>query len=224
MISSLKTFLLCLVLSSFGADAFVLVPLKGQCHPKNALATRSYGLNSPRKQTSQCNLMSSSRSQPAVVNGKPDAPSEEANGPKKLASKASSRRKRIFTEDSEDESYLGVYNGMPDECSIDAAQLDEDVSLLVEEMGEAVDLSRENARMDSLNSYIVVSVLTATASFSTVETLDLTQAGFDLALIHYGAIVMSVLSSLTGIYATVVFSLCSAVSWIRINAGMCFVE
>jgi hypothetical protein len=89
----------------------------------------------------------------------------------------------------------------------------EDYATLVEEMAESIDLTRENAKLDSLNSYLLVSCLTATASFDIVKDLQLEDlAAADVRIIHSLAIVTASLGTLAGIYATVVFSLCSTVS------------
>jgi hypothetical protein len=101
-------------------------------------------------------------------------------------------------------------NNNEDECDI--PDRDEDFRILVEEMAESIDLTREMARMDSFNNYIIVSCLTATASYSTIKSVELTEFSLDMKILYYSAIFLSAMASLSGIHATVIFSLCGAVS------------
>jgi hypothetical protein len=98
-----------------------------------------------------------------------------------------------------------------EECTAEDYATD-NLNILVEEVAESVDLSREITRLDSLNSYTIVSCLTATASFSTIESLSLSDPALDVKILHSATIMVSSLAAFSGIYSTVVFSLCSAVS------------
>ncbi len=99
------------------------------------------------------------------------------------------------------------------ECEIPFDDHNEDYATLVEEMAESIDLTRENARLDSLDSYLLVSCLTATSLFATVRGLKVEDfATVDVRIIHSLAIVAASLGSLAGIYATVIVLLCSTVS------------
>lgn len=89
-----------------------------------------------------------------------------------------------------------------------------DFQVLVEELAESIDLDREQTRMDSFSSYILVTCLTATASFATVKGQGVID-GLDwpTMLIHYGAVAISTIAALSGTYATVIFSMTSIVSF-----------
>jgi hypothetical protein len=89
------------------------------------------------------------------------------------------------------------------ECEIPFDDHNEDYATLVEKMAESTDLTKENARLDCLDSYFLVSYLTATASFATVKGLKLKDfAAADVRIIHRLAIVAASLGSLARIYAT----------------------
>lgn len=95
-----------------------------------------------------------------------------------------------------------------------------DYNLLVEEMAESVDLTRETTRVESLSSYVVVSCLTATASFNTIQQLALDpDPTSDVLFLHMSGLVISALSTLAGIYSTVVFSLCTAYGLASLGMG-----
>lgn len=87
-----------------------------------------------------------------------------------------------------------------------------DYDRLVGGLAESNDLTRENARLDSLSSYLIVSCLTGTASYATIESLRLESTATDVHVFYNLAMVAASLGALSGIYATVVFSLCATVS------------
>lgn len=85
-----------------------------------------------------------------------------------------------------------------------------------------IDLTRESEKLDSLTYYIVVSSLTATASFSTVQQLKVNPSTTpDMELISVAAIIVSSLGVLLAIYTTVAFSLCVSVRCPPTCSGVC---
>jgi hypothetical protein len=73
-----------------------------------------------------------------------------------------------------------------------------------------IDLEREKARMESFEEYVLVSVLTASASFGILCEVDLSHAaggGGDHTHLSVVTIVCAGLATLCGLHATVVFSL-----------------
>merc|ERR1712238_184744 len=77
-------------------------------------------------------------------------------------------------------------------------------------------------QLDSFDSYIVVSVLTATASFEALfegATPDDEHGLTFSSVIHALFVVLCSISSLSGIYATVVFSFCSIYGRTAVGAG-----
>lgn len=91
---------------------------------------------------------------------------------------------------------------------------DTDYEFLLDEMAESIDLTRENAKLDSVSAYVVVSILTATSCFGTVENYVTTYKSISFwdEVLHVSSLITASVGALTGIYSTVVFSLCSIVS------------
>ncbi|KAL7564308.1 hypothetical protein ACA910_007161 [Epithemia clementina (nom. ined.)] len=72
-----------------------------------------------------------------------------------------------------------------------------------------LDLEREKTRLESLESYVLVSILTASASFAVLDAApDPFLAGGSGSLVSTLTVFAAGLSSLCGLHATVVFSLC----------------
>ena len=86
---------------------------------------------------------------------------------------------------------------------------------LVEEMAESIDIVRELIRLDSFSLYINVSCLTATSSIAICMGVgglpNLTMQDY---LFHYTDVVAATLCILAGTYSTVVYSMCSIVSFL----------
>ena len=101
--------------------------------------------------------------------------------------------------------------------------MDNDYDVLIDEMAESIDLTRENAKLDSVSSYVVVSILTATSCFGTVGNFATTQS-IDLFQdsLHFSVVLTASIGALSGIYSTVVFSLCSIVSYENSLQGVPF--
>lgn len=75
---------------------------------------------------------------------------------------------------------------------------------------EAIDIERKKTKMESFDCYILVSVLTATASFSTLQDftrLDDSGKSFYCQVLLVITQIAAGLSTICGLYATVVFSL-----------------
>lgn len=85
--------------------------------------------------------------------------------------------------------------------------------------GEALGFGDQGVehRMDSFDSYIVVSVLTATASFAAL--FELNPDGTRIAYYHDLEVVVCSLCTLLGIYATVVFSYSSTYGRTAVGTG-----
>ena len=66
-----------------------------------------------------------------------------------------------------------------------------------------MDLEREKTRLESLESYVLVSILTASASFSVLESTTAADSVWSTAIVYCAG-----LSAICGLHATVVFSLC----------------
>lgn len=108
-----------------------------------------------------------------------------------------------------------------EECDIssmledgDEEEDDEEYARLAGGMAESVDLTRENAKLDSLGSYLVVSCLVSTTAFNTVEGLSAlvgSSIPTELVVFHDLAMVVASIVTFMGIYATVIFSLCVTV-------------
>jgi len=83
---------------------------------------------------------------------------------------------------------------------------------------------RGKHQLDSFDSYIVVSVLTATASFEALfegaseDGTEIEHTPFS-SVMHALFVVLCSISSLSGIYATVVFSFCSIYGRTAVGAG-----
>ena len=87
----------------------------------------------------------------------------------------------------------------------------EDMRALVDEVAESLDLSRESFRMESFSSYTIVSILTATASFSTIQE-NLTEHDVVGNTLHACTLLFALVAALCGVYATVVFAMTNTVS------------
>ncbi|KAL7560639.1 hypothetical protein ACA910_001323 [Epithemia clementina (nom. ined.)] len=73
-----------------------------------------------------------------------------------------------------------------------------------------LDLEREKTRLESLESYVLVSILTASASFAVLDAAPdpFLAGGSGCSLVSTLTVFAAGLSSLCGLHATVVFSLC----------------
>lgn len=100
-------------------------------------------------------------------------------------------------------------NNASEECAIDCNG-DSAYQTLVDEMAESIDITRESATLESFNSYIVVSCLTATSSLSVcLNVFGHTNDTFGNNAFQYLAVVAATTATIAGTYATVVFSLCN---------------
>jgi len=99
-------------------------------------------------------------------------------------------------------------NNESEECAIN--ENDQSYQTLVDEFEESIDLSREGASLESFNSYTIVAALTATSSLSVCLGLHgLENDTVVGCTFHYLAVAAASVSCLSGIYATVIFSLCN---------------
>lgn len=80
----------------------------------------------------------------------------------------------------------------------------------IKSLQEQLDLEREKTKMESFDCYILVSVLTATSSFSTLQSFELL-ADTENSTVYYILLIATQLASgvstICGLYATIVFSL-----------------
>jgi len=84
---------------------------------------------------------------------------------------------------------------------------------LVEEIAESIDVARETARLDGLSAYIVVSGLTCASSLSVcLGFIGFSHTTLEATILDCITVLSASLSGITGIYSTVVFSLCVCVS------------
>lgn len=98
-------------------------------------------------------------------------------------------------------------NNASEECAIDG---DSGYQTLVDEMAESIDITRESATLESFNSYIVVSCLTATSSLSVcLNVFSNTNDTFGDNAFQCLAVVAATTATIAGTYAAVVFSLCN---------------
>jgi len=80
---------------------------------------------------------------------------------------------------------------------------------LVEEIAESIDVARETARLDGLSAYIVVSGLTCASSLSVcLGFIGFSHTTLEATILDCITVLSASLSGITGIYSTVVFSLC----------------
>jgi len=71
------------------------------------------------------------------------------------------------------------------------------------------DLDRDRIRLESFETYVLVSVMTASASFASFQASDLDSVtGFIPLFMCYVKMTCSAVSAMLGLYATIVFSLC----------------
>ena len=87
--------------------------------------------------------------------------------------------------------------------------------ILVEKVAESIDVAIEISRLDSYSPYINVSSSAATSSIAICVMVDgLSNLSIQDYLFHYADVVTATLCTLTGIYSTVIFSMCSTVSFL----------
>lgn len=75
---------------------------------------------------------------------------------------------------------------------------------------EVDDVPRELTRIDSLSSYIIVSSLTAASSVQVCVNISNRQ---EMGIFNVSTLAVATLSALTGVYSSVIFSLCATVSF-----------
>lgn len=81
------------------------------------------------------------------------------------------------------------------------------VDHLVYHFNRFLDLERERSKMESFESYVLISVLTATASFSTLQELVPHKGIGSMSTLNVLVQLSAGISTLCGLYATVIFSL-----------------
>ena len=87
--------------------------------------------------------------------------------------------------------------------------------ILVEKVAESIDVAIEISRLDSYSPYINVSSSAATSSIAICVMVDgLSNLSIQDYLFHYADVVTATLCTLAGIYSTVVFPMCSSVSFL----------
>mmetsp|Transcript_20169 Transcript_20169/g.32525 ORF Transcript_20169/g.32525 Transcript_20169/m.32525 type:complete len:308 (-) Transcript_20169:162-1085(-) len=105
-------------------------------------------------------------------------------------------------------------------CPLECDSSNQDYAKLADEFAESIDISREAARMDSFDSYITVSVLTATASFNCLQGLNLPAgADFGCVILYNLTSLIATACCLAGIYSTVVFSFSSIYGRTAVGLG-----
>jgi len=116
----------------------------------------------------------------------------------------SAQRELIDVGNNDDGKDIECYIPTYDECDEEGGY-----QSLVSEMAESVDVAREQARLQGLSTYIVVSGLTSAASIDVCfGLLDFSHATWEENIFYFITVISATLCGLTGIYSTVVFSLC----------------
>lgn len=188
----LLTFLACNIVR---LEAFTAEPTRNFNSVLARIGRRSSARNYGKVERVNDSIFDEETLKQTPVNGKESL--VEDNKEKRRGGPNSTRRKKGKNLDSDGNQRGKLYE---EECSI-----------LVDEMAESLDLTRETHRLESLSSYIVVSALTATASFASLQNLSFPRDTVVTFLAYNLGIAASCLSAISGMYATVVFSLCSTV-------------
>ena len=113
------------------------------------------------------------------------------------------RKKKLVDEDSSVENDgAGSASKNAGECTIIDDELEEELKKL----GDLEPLERQLIRLEGLEPYVLVSVLTATASYSTITSEDFIVDGV-IDWTGAGLLASALGSTLCGLYSTIIFSL-----------------
>ena len=116
------------------------------------------------------------------------------------------RKKKLVIEDNasfeENDSGSASINAGDRECSIIDDELEEELKKL----GDLEPLERQLIRLEGLEPYVLVSVLTATASYSTITSEEFIVDGV-IDWTGAGLLASALGSTLCGLYSTIIFSL-----------------
>jgi hypothetical protein len=116
---------------------------------------------------------------------------------------------------SHQEARLAALAGkIPSAASTDAGEGEEECSILDDELidelkklGDLEPLERQLIRLEGLEPYVLVSVLTATASYSTINSEEFISPEGVVDWTAAGLLLSSLGSTLCGLYSTITFSL-----------------
>lgn len=118
------------------------------------------------------------------------------------------RKKKVVVEDSDSDAEDGAgsssltSNSAGDGCTIIDDELEEELKKL----GDLEPLERQLIRLEGLEPYVLVSVLTATASYSTITSEEFITDGV-IDWTGAGLLASALGSTLCGLYSTIIFSL-----------------
>ena len=116
------------------------------------------------------------------------------------------RKKKVVVEDSDSDAEDGAgsssLSSAGEGCTIIDGELEEELKKL----GDLEPLERQLIRLEGLEPYVLVSVLTATASYSTITSAEFITDGV-IDWTGAGLLASALGSTLCGLYSTIIFSL-----------------
>lgn len=119
------------------------------------------------------------------------------------------RKKKVVIEDSDSDAEDGEDGEGPSSLSSageGCTIIDDELEEELKKLGDLEPLERQLIRLEGLEPYVLVSVLTATASYSTITSAEFITDGV-IDWTGAGLLASALGSTLCGLYSTIIFSL-----------------
>ena len=116
------------------------------------------------------------------------------------------RKKKVVAEDSDSDAEDGAGSSSLGSAGDGCTIIDDELEEELKKLGDLEPLERQLIRLEGLEPYVLVSVLTATASYSTITSEEFITDGV-IDWTGAGLLASALGSTLCGLYSTIIFSL-----------------